>query len=171
MATVIVLAMHGMPPKDFPHEQRRELMRLRSQIHHPQGDIDVEQQNRHDELDAKMRQWPRTEQNDPFHAAAVKLADELEKTTRLKVFLGFNEFCSPSFKDALNQAAQSGPQNIHVVTPMMTRGGSHSEIDIPKIIEEIRKEYSKIHFKYIWPFETKNIAQFLADHIRSSTSA
>jgi len=171
MKSVIVLAMHGMPPNDFPAEERREFMRLRSKLLHSRGQLNTEDKKRHDELDAKVRHWPRNEKNDLFHAAAVKLAGELENMTRQKVFLGFNEFCAPALELALEEAAQSTPQAIQVITPMMTRGGSHSESEIPQAIKAAKSKHPEITFQYAWPFETSRIARFLTDQIRSSLQA
>ena len=66
MKSVIVLAMHGMPPKDFPSDEKQELMRLRTQVQ-----SDPKLKKRHDELDAKMRNWSRSKDNDPFFTASL----------------------------------------------------------------------------------------------------
>ncbi len=112
-----------------------------------------------------MRKWPRTAENDPFWDASHKLAKELSRVTGNDVLVGFNEFCSPSIDDTLEQAISSGADEIIVITPMMTPGGEHSEIDIPQSIERARERYPDVSFKYAWPFELKAVASFLAEQL------
>ena len=165
--SVIVLAMHGMTPKDFPEAEKREFMRLKAQ-----GDAAFKAQDangkRARELEVKMRRWPRTAQNDPFFAAAQQLAVELERASASKVICGFNEFCVPSIPQAFEQAASLGVNEIVIVTPMMTRGGNHSEIEIPALIAAARDRFPQITFRYAWPFDPAKIASFLATQIRAT---
>ena len=49
---------------------------------------------------------------------------------------------------------------------MMTRGGEHSEKDIPEAIERARKKYPKPKFSYVWPFNISKVATFLAEQIK-----
>ncbi|OGD18494.1 MAG: hypothetical protein A2W03_05080 [Candidatus Aminicenantes bacterium RBG_16_63_16] len=111
-----------------------------------------------------MRRWPRTGDNDPFHAGSVELADELRRESGLDIILGFNEFCSPSLAEALDRAALSASRII-VITPMMTRGGEHSAVDIPEAIRAAREKHSGKEFAYAWPFPTRDIARFLSGQI------
>jgi hypothetical protein len=46
-------------------------------------------------LDARIRTWPRTAENDPFHAASQDLAAQLSQETGCEVIVGYNEFCAP----------------------------------------------------------------------------
>ena len=114
-----------------------------------------------------MRAWPRTPDNDPFHAGTQELAGHLRQVTGLEVIAGFNEFCAPSLDEALDQAAGRA-DSVVVVTPMMTRGGEHSEIDIPAAIERARERHPRLAIRYAWPFETGAVAQFLAAQITRS---
>src|SRR5262245_51460361 len=123
----IVLAMHGMPPSDFPREERGELVTLEMKV--GRGEATDTQRIRFHAIDSRMRQWPRTPKNDPYHAASHELAGKLAKETGLEVTVGFNEFCAPSLDEALNQAVVKGADEVVIVTTMLTRGGSHSEID------------------------------------------
>ena len=167
MKTVIVLAMHGAPPSDFPKPELAEFMRLHAQLDHGDRTPPYELvRGRHEELDRRVRRWPRTEANDPFYAGSMKLAAELEQATRLKVFAGFNEFCAPSLDEAFDEGVRSGAAKVIVVTPMMTRGGEHAERDIPAAIERARRRHPAIEFVYAWPFPPADTAQFLADHAR-----
>lgn len=167
MRSAIVLVMHGMTPSDFPQEEKKEFMRLHAQVHNDlNGNLELKK--RHDALEMNIRQWPRTEQNDLFYFAAKQIAESLENQSGKKVFLGFNEFCAPSFQEALQHAAESGAEEICVVTPMVTRGGVHSEVEIPQIIQETKKKYPNQHFSYAWPYQPEDTAQFLLHQLNST---
>jgi sirohydrochlorin cobaltochelatase len=165
MKTIIVLAMHGVPPKDFPKSEMMELFSLHARIEHSYGAEQATLTLRYNELDAKMRTWNRTSQNDPFWTASLELAGYLSQATKCEVIVGFNEFCAPTLDDALDQAAAKGVEKIIVVTPMMTQGGEHSEKDIPAAIKHAQERHPKIKIIYAWPFKTSDVAQFLANQI------
>jgi sirohydrochlorin cobaltochelatase len=165
MKTMIVLAMHGAPPKDFPRPELIELMGLHSRLEHVRGPEREPMQRRHDELDAKMRDWPRTPENDPFWAASQNLAHHLSQVTGCEVVVGFNEFCGPDMDAALERVVDQGANKVVVVTPMMTRGGEHSEVEIPAIVQNAQERHPDVSFTYVWPFDTGRVAQFLAEQI------
>lgn len=167
MSAVIVLAMHGAPPNDFPRDETRELFSLHQRLAQPEVPGREELQKRHDELEAKMRAWPRTAENDPFYAGSMALAAELGSQSGTHVIVGFNEFCGPSLDEALDQAAESGAGRVAVITPMLTRGGEHAEKDIPSAVEVARKRHPGVEFDYLWPFELSEVAQFLAAQVRA----
>ncbi len=160
---MIVLAMHGSPPRDFPREDLSEFFRLHAQIQ--QANSSAPEKDRYSFLNNKMVNWPRTKQNDPFHAASEELATHLNSILGHEVIVGYNEFCAPSFQQALQLAANRNATQIIVATPMMTRGGEHAEKDIPAQIEEFRKRHLNIEITYAWPFESTQIAKFLAEQI------
>jgi len=113
-----------------------------------------------------MRRWPRTEENDPFFTASQKIARELSESLKTKVFLGFNEFCAPNIEEAISLAAAESPDKIVVITPMMTRGGEHSEVDIPGAVARARANHPDTDIAYAWPYDTADIAAFLAGQIK-----
>ncbi|GER78844.1 MAG: CbiX/SirB N-terminal domain-containing protein [Chloroflexi bacterium] len=162
MGTVIVLAMHGAPPKDFPVKEAGELFGLHSRLEHVSGPEREALERRHEELELKMRAWPRTAGNDPFHAGSLELAEQLSKVTGLEVILGFNEFCAPSLDQAIEQAVKEEVERVIVITPMMTRGGEHSEVDIPNTVQRAQMKYPNVEIAYVWPFDVAQVAQFLA---------
>lgn len=165
MKTVIVLAMHGVPPKDFPRNETGELFRLNAQLEHMGEAESVARRRRYAELDAKVRAWPRTAENDPYYTWSKELGAKLSKVTGDKVIVGFNEFCGPSLDEALDQAIALNADKIVVITPMMTRGGEHSEIDIPAAIKRAQEKYPEKPIIYAWPFDVTEVAGFLAEHI------
>ena len=156
--------MHGVPPNDFPKNELTEFFSLHARLEHSHG-TDQSVLTRYDELDSKVRNWHRTAQNDPFWTASLELAGHLSQATKCEVIVGFNEFCAPKLDDALDQAAANGAEKIIVVTPMMTRGGEHSEKDIPAAIKQAQERHPKIKIIYAWPFKTSEVAQFLANQI------
>ena len=66
MKTVVVLAMHGTPPNDFPKDEMSEFFSLHALLEST-GEWQGERlKNRHSELDHAIRNWPRKAKNDPF---------------------------------------------------------------------------------------------------------
>lgn len=172
MKRSIVLIMHGMTPKDYPRQDKKEYMSLRAKQHdaHSASGF-LHDRIKLEEMEQKIRRWPRTKANDPFHAAALRISKDLEKISKLRVFVGFNEFCAPSAQEALEQAALSGAQEVIVTTPMLTPGGHHSEEEIPEIISNMRERHPKTQFIYSWPFKELAIAQFLHQNIKGFLNA
>ena len=165
MKTVIVLAMHGAPPRDFPRREMGEFFGLHARVGHTTGAGGSEPERRYAELHAKMRSWPRSAQNDRFWAASHELADHLSRATGHEVVVGFNEFCGPDLDEALGQAVAEDVERVIVVTPMMTRGGEHAEVDIPAAVQRAQERHPGIPMTYVWPFEFAQVAQFLAEQI------
>ena len=118
MRTILVLAMHGIPPSDFPKQELMELFGLHARLDHSSGPEHAVLERRHAELEAKVRAWPRTAQNDPFYSGSQELADHLGQATGYPVLIGFNEFCAPSLDDALEGAIAQEVDQVVVITPM-----------------------------------------------------
>jgi sirohydrochlorin cobaltochelatase len=165
MKTVIVLAMHGAPPRDFPRQEMGEFFALHSRMDHAAGPERAPLQQRYAELEKTMRSWPRTAQNDRFWAASHELASHLSQATGHKVLVGFNEFCAPDLDEALDQAVARSAEQVIVVTPMMTRGGEHAEVDIPEAVRIAQERHPAVSILYVWPFDPAQVAQFLAAQI------
>lgn len=169
MKIIIVLAMHGAPPKDFPRQKLGDFFSLHMQLEH--GMVRPERRSalekRCAELKRALHGWPRTEENHPFYAASRRLAHALSSTTGLHVVLGFNELCASGLDNALDKAVAQGGEGVIVVTPMMTPGGEHAEIDIPATIEGARERCPNVDFRYAWPFQTKDSAELLAAQVAS----
>jgi sirohydrochlorin cobaltochelatase len=162
---VILLAMHGAPPSDFPASELAELFCMRARIELSNGPERALYEGRFHELEAKIRAWPRTASNDPSHAGSLELASHLSQAIGYEVVLGFIEFSNPSLDEAFGQAVQQGTERITVVTPMMTPGGEHSEKDIPQAIQRARQRFPEIEVQYAWPFSIPHVAIFLATQI------
>jgi sirohydrochlorin cobaltochelatase len=161
----IILAMHGAPPKDYPRSDLIDFFKLHMMHDLGPQEFPLAMHERHEVLHNKMREWPRTTENDPFWDASQKLAEELSRVTGNDVFVGFNEFCGPSIDQVLESAVQSGSNDIIVITPMMTPGGEHSSVDIPESIKRAQERHRKVSFRYAWPFDTTAVATFLAEQL------
>lgn len=166
MKTVLILTMHGIPPKDFPRREIGEYFGLHTQMENSPQRMDEAARQRYAELNHKMRSFPRTPENDPFYFNSQEMAQRLTAETSIETLFCFNEFCNPTLADAAATAAASGAERILVLTPMMTRGGEHAEKDIPDEIEALRNTYPKIEFKYAWPFDPAEITRFLASQVK-----
>jgi sirohydrochlorin cobaltochelatase len=157
--------MHGLPPRDFPKAEPAELFGLHARLGGSSPGDRSELARRYEDLDGRVRAWPRTAENDPFYSGSQALAARLGRETGLPVLVGFNEFCAPGLDEALDRAAGAAA-DVVVLTPMMTAGGDHAEIDIPAAIERARSRHPDVHFVYAWPFEVPEVARFLGKHVR-----
>lgn len=166
MKVLIVLAMHGAPPNDYPRSELSEFFGLSSRIAHAPQEQRAALIARHEELDQKIREWPRTAANDPFFAGACALQQALAHAANCEVLLGFNEFCSPTLDKALDQAVDQGAERVVVITPMVTRGGEHSEKEIPEAVQAAGDRHPGVEFRYVWPLDLEAIAGFFAAQAR-----
>jgi len=170
MKRVIVLAMHGAPPSDFPAAERAEMFRLKAQISHAMAVATDDAQARYASLERKMRVWPRTAENDPFYAASHTLAAALREASGCSVVVGFNEFCAPTVDEALDMAQAAGADEVIAVTPMMTPGGAHAEHEIPAAVAAAQVRHPEVVIRYAWPFDVADVAAFLFAQIDRSAA-
>jgi sirohydrochlorin cobaltochelatase len=166
LKTAILLVMHGVPPNDFPPDELSEFFGLEGRLRRAAPAERAALEKRRQALEKKMRDWPRTPRNDPFYFASKELAASLGRAAGLEVRLGFNEFCAPGVETALDGMAAGGAGPLLVVTTMMTRGGEHSETQIRQAIDGARRRYPGTEIIYAWPYETAEVAEFLAAHLR-----
>jgi sirohydrochlorin cobaltochelatase len=166
LKTVVLLVMHGVPPSDFPPDELNEFFGLAGRLRRANPAERPALEARRRVLETKMRDWPRTPQNDPFYFSSKELAEGLGAATGIDVRLAFNEFCAPEIAATLEGIAENGAGRILVATTMMTRGGEHSETDITRAIEAARRRHPGAEIIYAWPYETGEVAGFLAAHIR-----
>jgi sirohydrochlorin cobaltochelatase len=122
---------------------------------------------RAEELEQRLKEWPRTAENDPFWAASRELGRQLEAATGCRVLVGFNEFCAPDLETVFDEAAAASPPRVVVVTPMLTPGGGHAEVDIPAAVAKAQAAHPAVPFVYAWPYDVASVAAFLAEHLRT----
>lgn len=166
MKTVLILTMHGIPPKDFPRREIGEYFSLHTQMENSPQRMDEAARQRYAELNHKMRSFPRTPENDPFYFSSQDMARLLAAETGYETLFCFNEFCNPTLAAAVASAVAGGAQRVLVLTPMMTRGGEHAEKDIPDELETLRSSYPNLEIKYAWPFDPAEITRFLAGQVK-----
>ena len=165
---VIVLAMHGAPPNDFPRAEMGEFHALHARLEHGDPSMSDALKARAGMLDRKMRGWSRTAENDPFWAASQEIARHLSEITGSRVVVGFNEFCGPDLDAAFATAAAGRPGSVQVITTMLTRGGGHAEVDIPAAIARAQAAFPDVPFVYAWPHDMRDVARFLADRLQKA---
>jgi sirohydrochlorin cobaltochelatase len=161
--TVIVIAAHGAPARDFPRGKVGLLMAFEMS---PVGRLPLFSGWRA-RLEAEVRAWPRTRESDPYQAAVDDLAAALEAELGHRVLVGYNEFCSPTVSDALDQAAAEGAQRVIVIPTMLLRGNEHTEAEIAGAVAETRQRHPAVTFEYAWPFNPSQMLALFAGQVRS----
>ncbi len=166
MATVVrgvILVGHGGIPKDCPQELVTRLKRLEAQ----RRAVKMLPTSEEIELDTKIRRWPRTAETEPYQAGLETVAARLRAQLDGALFaVAYNEFCAPRLEESVAELIKQGANEITVTTTMFTPGGSHSEIEIPEILEQLRKQYPKVLLRYAWPFDLNLVASTLAEQIK-----
>jgi sirohydrochlorin cobaltochelatase len=166
MATAVrgvVLVGHGGIPKDCPQELVMRLKRLEAQRRAAKMQPSPEEI----ELDTKIRRWPRTAETEPYKTGLEKVAASLRAQLDGALFaVAYNEFCAPTLEESVEELIKKGATHITVTTTMFTPGGSHSEVEIPEILDRLRKQYPNIMLRYAWPFDMNLVANTLAEQVK-----
>ncbi len=163
MVKGVVLVGHGGVPKDCPQELVTKLKRLEAQ-RRKAGEAPSAEEI---ELDQKIRRWPRTAATDPYQSGLEKVAAELRRLLDGTLFgIAFNEFCTPTLEEAVEDLIRKGATHITVITTMFTPGGSHSEIEIPEVLEHLRSRHPGVDLRYAWPFDLQLVARTLMDQLK-----
>jgi sirohydrochlorin cobaltochelatase len=159
----VILVGHGGIPKGCPQELITKLKRLEGQRRAAKLPPSAEEL----ELDAKVRQWPRTAETDPYQAGLEKVAACLQAQLDGALFaVAYNEFCAPTLEESVEGLIKKGATHITVTTTMFTPGGSHSEVEIPEILDQLRPQYPEVELRYAWPFDLQLVASTLAEQVR-----
>ena len=159
----VLLVGHGGIAKDCPAELVSKLKRLEAQRRAAGTPPSREEQ----ELDATVRRWPRTDATDPYRAGLESVGAALRSLLNGALFaLAYNEFCAPTVEESIEDLISRGATEIVVATTMLTPGGSHSEVEIPEILDELRPRHPGIELRYAWPFDLQLVANTLAEQVR-----
>lgn len=159
----VILVGHGGIPKGCPQEIVTKLKRLEAQRRATKQPPSQEER----ELDTKIRQWPRTAETDPYQAGLETVAARLRAQLNGGLFaVAYNEFCAPTLEESVEALIKQGATHITVTTTMFTPGGSHSEVEIPEILDQLRPQYPEVELRYAWPFDLQSVANTLAEQIR-----
>lgn len=163
----VILVGHGGIPKDCPQELVTKLKRLEAQRRAAKLLPSTEELD----LDTKIRQWPRTAETDPYQAGLETVAARLRTQLDSALFaVAYNEFCAPTLEESVETLIKQGATHIIVTTTMFTPGGSHSEVEIPEILEHLRPNHPGVDLRYAWPFDLELVANTLAEQIRRFSS-
>jgi sirohydrochlorin cobaltochelatase len=166
MATVrqgVILVGHGGIPRGCPQDIVTKLKRLEAQRRAAKQPPSVEEI----ELDTKIRQWPRTPETDPYQSGLEAVAAQLRANLGDVLFaVAYNEFCAPTLEESVEHLVKKGATDIIVTTTMFTPGGSHSEVEIPEILDHLRPQYPGVELRYAWPFELSLVANTLAQQVQ-----
>jgi sirohydrochlorin cobaltochelatase len=158
----VVLVGHGAPPKDAPMELVQRLKALEGRRRATGAAAGDEERA----LDERLRRWPRDERNDPYVGGIEALARALRaRLPTARVLVAYNEFCAPSLREAVEAAVAEGARAITVVPSMLTRGGVHSEVEIPEEIAALRADRPGVSIRYAWPFDDDAVAALLAAQV------
>jgi len=159
----VVLVGHGGIPKDCPQEMVTRLKRLEAQRRAAMQPPSPEEL----ELDQKIRRWPRTAATDPYQSGLEAVAAALYPHLNGALFaVAYNEFCGPTLEESVEELIAKGATHITVITTMFTPGGSHSEVEIPEILDHLRPQYPGVELRYAWPFDLQLIAKTLAGQLQ-----
>jgi sirohydrochlorin cobaltochelatase len=118
------------------------------------------------ELDTRIRRWPRTPATDPYQSGLDAVAAQLQSQFDGVLFgIAFNEFCAPTLEEAVGDLIKKGATHITVATTMFTPGGSHSEVEIPEILDRLRPLHPGVELRYAWPFDLSMVVKMLLEQI------
>ena len=164
LKTAIILVGHGGLPSDIPSEIVEKFMRTHKARVRSGSEITKEEI----ELDRAIRMWNRTPENDPYKTGLESLASEMENyLDGYHIKTAYNEFCYPDIENAISELAEDNFSKIILVTTMITRGGSHSEKEIPEELKKFQAQHPTVDIEYAWPFCMKSFAEFLGNHAQS----
>ena len=159
----VILVGHGGIPKGCPQDIVTKLKRLEAQRRAAKQPPSAEEI----ELDTKIRQWPRTPETDPYQSGLEAVAAQLRTSLGDVLFaVAYNEFCAPTLEESVGHLVKQGATHIIVTTTMFTPGGSHSEVEIPEILDHLRPQYPGVELRYAWPFDLNLVANTLAEQVR-----
>jgi len=162
--TAVILIGHGGLPSDIPSEVVEKFMRLHKSRVKTGGEASAQEI----EHDNTIRRWSRTPETDPYKSGLENLASHMQKFLKdFTIKTAYNEFCYPTIEEAIKELIEEKVSKIILITTMITRGGSHSEREIPEELEVLRKKYKDIDIQYAWPFDMDTFALFLSDHVKS----
>ncbi|MCG3778223.1 MAG: Sirohydrochlorin cobaltochelatase [Nitrospira sp.] len=163
----VILVGHGGIPKGCPSELVSKLKRLEGQRRATNMPMSAEEL----ELDTRIRQMPRTPETDPYQAGLESVATQLKASLGNVLFaIAYNEFCAPTLEASVEELVKKGATSITVVTTMVTPGGSHSEVEIPEILDQLRPQYPGVALRYAWPFDLKLVADTFAEQVNRFSS-
>jgi len=84
----------------------------------------------------------------------------------IEVLTAYNEFCAPSVEHACEVAVDAGATEITTISTMFSRGGVHSETEIPEIVARLQKRHPGVAIRNVLPFDLDAVSNFLAGEVK-----
>jgi sirohydrochlorin ferrochelatase len=100
-----------------------------------------------------VRDWPRTEANDPnYYDTLVLKTKLLEMFWPMPLEIGYMEFARPSIDESFDRLSSAGVKKVIVLggTGFFDRS-SHTLIDIPEAIDRLKKRRPDVEITYAYP--------------------
>jgi len=95
------------------------------------------------------------------------VATQLRANLRGMLFaVAYNEFCAPTLEESVAELIKKGATHLTVTTTMFTPGRSHSEVEIPEVLDYLRPPYPGVAFRYAWPFDLTLVANTFTEQVK-----
>ncbi len=136
--TAVVLVAHGDVPRDFIMKNMGVMK---------------EAEEHSAKWSETVRDWPRTETNDPlYYDTLVLKTNLLEMFWPLPIEIGYMEFARPSIEESFDKLASGGVKKVIALggTGFFDRS-SHTLIDIPEAIGRLKKRRPDVDINYAYP--------------------
>jgi sirohydrochlorin cobaltochelatase len=159
MTKCVILVGHGGVPTDCPPELVSDFKRQEAAARGKPTPALLA-------ADKKLRDWPRTPKTDPYKSGLEAVAAALAKALPDRLVLeAYNEFCAPTLEDACEEAVRRGAKSVTIISTMYTRGGVHSEREIPELVAGLRTKHPDVELRYAWPFDLSAVSALLAGEV------
>jgi sirohydrochlorin ferrochelatase len=134
--TGIMIVQHGDFPFDFIGKHREMYERIEGIM---------------EQLSEESRKLTHTPENDPHGADTEKLAGVI-RAAGYDVAVGYLDFSLPTIADAAKALIARGHQKIvFACAPGLMMRSSHSLLDVPRVLREIKKENPGTEMIYAMP--------------------
>ncbi len=138
--TAVVLVAHGDVPRDFIMKNMGVMK---------------EAEEHSAKWSETVRDWPRTEANDPlYYDTLVLKTNLLEMFWPMQMEIGYMEFARPSIDESFDKLVltAAGAKKVIVLggTGFFDRS-SHTLIDIPEAIDRLKKRRPDVEITYAYP--------------------
>jgi sirohydrochlorin cobaltochelatase len=106
-------------------------------------------------------------ETDPYQSGLEAVATQLRANVGEVLFaVAYNEFCAPTLEESVEELIKKGATYITVTTTMFTPGNSHSEMEIPEILDHLRPQHPGVELRNAWPFDLQLVANTLAEQVK-----
>ena len=110
--------------------------------------------------------WPRTRRQTLSIGTRSGCGSASGCVDGVVVAVAYNEVGAPTLEESVEELIKKGATHITVTTTMFTPGGSHSEVEIPEILDHLRPRHPGVELRYAWPFDLQLVAKTLAEQVK-----